>query len=66
LVVCWCRGGRLTLAGNGFRLGEGGDFQHYTSIEARMFKFTKKFDTKHLTATFAKPMLAAGYYSSLT
>jgi len=23
-----------------------------------MFKFTKKFQTKHLTATFAKPMLA--------
>jgi len=24
-----------------------------------MFKFTKKFQTKHFTATFAKPMLVA-------
>jgi hypothetical protein len=43
---------------NGFRLGEGGDFHHRPSCEALNFKFTKNCYTKHLTATFAKPVLA--------
>jgi hypothetical protein len=44
---------------NGFGLGEGGDFYHKCSFEARMFKFTKNCHTKHSTATFAKPVLSA-------
>ena len=36
-----------TLAGNVFGLGEGGDFHHKCSYEARMFKFMKNCHTKH-------------------
>jgi hypothetical protein len=32
---------------NGFGLGEGGDFHHKYSYEARMFKSTKNGHTKH-------------------
>jgi hypothetical protein len=39
-------------------LGEGGDFHHKTSYEAPNFKFSKNCHTKHLTATFAKRLLA--------
>jgi hypothetical protein len=36
-----------TLTHNGFGLGEGGDFHHKYSYEARMFKSTKNAHTKH-------------------
>ena len=36
-----------TVAANGWRLGEGGDFYHQTSYEEPHFNYTKKCHTKH-------------------
>ncbi len=42
-----CSEFRLRVAGNGFGLGEVGDFNHKTSDEAPKFKFSKICHTKH-------------------
>jgi len=47
----------FSLAGNVWRLGEGGDFKHKTSHKEPHFNYTKNRHTKHCSATFAKPLL---------
>jgi len=37
----------MLIAANGFGLGEVGDFNHKTSYEAPMFKYSKNCPTKH-------------------
>jgi hypothetical protein len=52
------------MAHNGLRLGEGGDFSHKTPYEEPHYNYTKNCHTKHLTATFAKPLLADALLSA--
>jgi hypothetical protein len=54
-----CQGSTVvfTIGGNGFGLGEGGEFQHQLSYEEPKFKYRKNCHTKHCSATFAKPVL---------
>ena len=49
------------IAANGSGLCEGADFMHKRSIEEPNYKFSKKFHTKHLTRSLAKPLLPAGW-----
>jgi hypothetical protein len=51
------------MTANVLGLGEVGDFNHKTSCEAPMLKFSKNCHTKHVTANFAKPVLPAGVLS---
>jgi hypothetical protein len=47
----------FTLAGNGWQLAEGGDFQHKFSYEELKFISPQNCPTKHETATFGKVLL---------
>jgi len=47
----------VIVAANVLRACEGGDFNHKISYEEPQFNYTINCHTKHVTATFASPLL---------